>query len=286
MAAVVRGHDGPRLVAVAAPVPGEGQVRLAVELAGVCRTDVAAARGQLGVASGRVLGHELVGVVDRVGDGVDAAWVGRRVGVDPRLEGGRFLGLDEDGAFAGWVCVPTGSLVALPEGLPARRAAFVEPLAAALAVLRAPLAEGARVGVTGEGRIAELTARVLARAGRVVLREGDFDATDETRGLHDLDALVHTAARGLPSLATMRRGALVIVKSRPAAPVAVDLRSVTERELTLLGAAWGDFAEAAALLRDDPLGVDELLGPVLPLASFDEAFAASEDRKVFLAPER
>lgn len=285
MPAVVRTADGPRLAARAVPRPPAGWVRLRVEIAGVCRTDVAAARGQLVVDDGRVLGHELAGTVDVVGDGVDGALVGGRASVDPRLDEGRFLGLHDDGAFAGFVCVPVRALVPVPMTLSARHAAFVEPVAAALSVRAARLPAGARAGLTGGGRIAALTARVLALDGIEVV---PVDATSPTLGGHasSLDALVHTAATGLPVLSGLRRGTRVVVKSRPAAPVVVDVRAVTERELVLVGAAWGDFVEAVALLASGALVIDDLLGPVWPLSSYARAFDASEDAKIFLAPER
>lgn len=281
MAAVVRTIDGPALVRRAAPRPEPGWVRLRVELAGVCRTDVAAATGQLAVPPGRVLGHEMVGVVDVVGAGVDDAVIGTRASIDPRLAEGVFLGVQADGAFAERVVVPATTLVPVPTGLAARRAAFVEPLAAALAVRRVSWPRGARIGVTGGGRIAELTARVLAADGAVVVRVNDGAHVIEAGPLH---ALVHTAAGGLPSLSSLPRGAVVVVKSRPVCTVPVDLRAVTERELSLVGAAWGDFADAVALLSAGAFAVDDLLGPVWPLSSYARAFAASEDQKVFLAP--
>src|SRR5262245_22352845 len=63
--------------------PGEGQVRIAVEASGVHLLDTTIRRGEPGPLPlpelPTIPGREVAGVVDQVGDGVDADWVGRRV---------------------------------------------------------------------------------------------------------------------------------------------------------------------------------------------------------------
>src|SRR5436189_3184082 len=67
---------------LAEPDPAAGQVRLRVAVCGVCRTDVYIADGDLpGPALPLVLGHQIVGVVEAVGDGVSNVAAGDRVGV-------------------------------------------------------------------------------------------------------------------------------------------------------------------------------------------------------------
>ncbi|MGW1912830.1 zinc-binding dehydrogenase [Streptomyces sp. NPDC002076] len=82
------------------PVPGPGQVRIAVAAAGVHLLDAALRAGHRGPLPERpalptVPGREVAGVVDALGDGVDGLWLGRRVvahlglalGVPPGLPG-------------------------------------------------------------------------------------------------------------------------------------------------------------------------------------------------------
>src|SRR2546427_243487 len=77
----LRSADVPR------PEPGPGQVLVAVEACGVCRTDLHVAHGELPDPKlPLVLGHEIVGTVAAVGAGADVA-VGDRIGVPWR--GGR-----------------------------------------------------------------------------------------------------------------------------------------------------------------------------------------------------
>src|SRR5207249_10930650 len=64
------------------PEPGPGQVLLAVQACGVCRTDLHVADGELPDPKlPLVLGHQIVGVVDAVGGAVEGIATGRRVGV-------------------------------------------------------------------------------------------------------------------------------------------------------------------------------------------------------------
>src|ERR1043165_1610894 len=105
-----------RFEEVPAPVPGRGQVRVRVAAAGVHLLDTAIRSG----ASGGPMplpelpvtpGREVAGVVDAVGEGVEQAWLGRRVvahlgmtsGGDAGLGGGKAEALDEvpDGGGVG-----------------------------------------------------------------------------------------------------------------------------------------------------------------------------------------
>ena len=71
-----------RLVLRETPQPGPGSVLLRVSACGVCRTDLHIIDGELPVLDHPVVpGHEIVGVVEAVGAGVDGITVGERVGV-------------------------------------------------------------------------------------------------------------------------------------------------------------------------------------------------------------
>src|SRR5256885_10241817 len=65
-----------------APEPGSGEVRVRVQVCGVCRTDLHIVEGELPPAKRPVVpGHEVVGIVDRVGSRVRTVKVGDRVGI-------------------------------------------------------------------------------------------------------------------------------------------------------------------------------------------------------------
>jgi len=324
--ALTRTPHGPQLTPLTLPPTPPGRALLRIQLAGLCRTDVEAALGGIPCDHGRVLGHEAVGVVEEVGEGVRPFWVGARVGLlplrpceacpaclaapaphardlsplDPHLpaltgaalarvaacDAPRHVGVDEDGAFATHAHAPTGALYPLPAGLSLARAAYVEPVAAALAPATLLRDEGWReeVWVWGQGRVAALTRRCLAARGfevRACPPEGDAPAP---RGL---PCVVETEARreGLEGPArALRPGGLLVLKSRLLAPEGLPLGLVVRRGLRLLSAHYAPFGEAVALLSDPRFEVEDLFGERYPLSSFARAFEEGEGRKVFFEP--
>lgn len=100
------------------PVPGGGQLRVKVEACGVCRTDLHLLDGELPEISYPIIpGHEIVGIVDKVGRGVAGfaigdrvgiPWLGHTCGVCPFCRSGRenlcdwplFTGYTRDGGYA------------------------------------------------------------------------------------------------------------------------------------------------------------------------------------------
>jgi threonine dehydrogenase-like Zn-dependent dehydrogenase len=188
--------------------------------------------------------------------------------------------------------VPAGLLYRLPATLSFEQGAYVEPVAASLAVLEAGVLPAQRGLLYGTGRIAELTRRVLEAHGFCDLEHidpanahndarldvGGFDFAVETRAD---DASLHALVRAL------RPGATLVLKSRPASPAALDVREVVRRELRLQGAHYGSFEAAIDLLASGRLEVDDLFGPVHALEDFARVFDelwVSEAHKHFFAP--
>jgi alcohol dehydrogenase, propanol-preferring len=170
------------------PIPGDRQVRLRVSVCGVCRTDLHLAEGDLPPKHpGVVPGHEVVGIVDRLGPGCSRLIEGERVGV-PWLAhtcgscrfcaSGRenlctaplFTGWDLDGGYAEYVVVDESYAYRIPEVFSDEEAA---PLLCAgiigyRALRRSNLPAGGRLGIYGFGGSAHLTAQIaLAEGARV-----------------------------------------------------------------------------------------------------------------------
>lgn len=117
------------------PSPGLGEVRLQVTACGVCRTDLHLAEGELAPRRPRTVpGHEIVGIVDALGPGVERFGVGERVGVawlrgtcgrcrwcrsgaENLCPDARFTGWDVDGGFAELAVVPEAYAYRLPPAL-------------------------------------------------------------------------------------------------------------------------------------------------------------------------
>ncbi|VEG47110.1 Zn-dependent alcohol dehydrogenase [Mycolicibacterium flavescens] len=117
---------------VAVPSPGHGEVRVKVNAAGVCLSDVHLIRGLVrplrnGDAE-RTLGHEVAGTVDAVGGGVEGWTEGDRVALQALVAkpwGVDTMGVDYDGGWAEYVVVPHGVLVAIPDSLPFEQACII-----------------------------------------------------------------------------------------------------------------------------------------------------------------
>jgi NADPH:quinone reductase-like Zn-dependent oxidoreductase len=89
------------------PDAGAGEVRIAIEAAGLNRADLLQIKGKYpGRVAHPVLGLECAGVVDQVGDGVDGAWLGRKV-----------CALLPGGGLADAVTCSPQVLVSVPEGM-------------------------------------------------------------------------------------------------------------------------------------------------------------------------
>lgn len=260
MKALIKEAGRVRLADIPDPIAKSDEVVIRVLVAGICRTDLNVAAGTIASADPITLGHELCG---RLANGT-------LVAVDPRIDG--FLGVTRHGAFAQHVVVPASHVLALPEIDP-RACAYVEPIAAALAV-PAVLERGMRVGVLGDNRFAELLVDVLGAEGFEVSRDGQLDAAVETTGTASEIAMLCDA---------LRPGGMLVLKSRTPAAVPLDL--VVEKQLIVRGVQYGSFARAVELASVLPL--DRLFGESWPLEQWETAFArarASEARKVFLEP--
>ena len=130
-------HGGPEVLAaldLPEPSPGPGEVRVAVAACAVNRLDLWVRGGlpNLRIDLPHVLGSDIAGQIDAVGNGVDPAWVGRRVVVNPGLSCGaceaclsgwdnlcrryRILGENAPGGYAERIVVPLANVVPIPEG--------------------------------------------------------------------------------------------------------------------------------------------------------------------------
>jgi alcohol dehydrogenase, propanol-preferring len=170
------------------PVPGPGQVRIRVRVCGVCRTDLHLAEGDLVPRHHQVIpGHEVVGLVDElgqdcvrfaVGDRVGVPWLAHTCGICRFCQVGdenlcidpRFTGWDTDGGYAPYVVVDEAYAYKLP---PMFTDIEVAPLLCAgiigyRALRRCRLPSGGRLGIYGFGGSAHLTAQIaIAEGARV-----------------------------------------------------------------------------------------------------------------------
>ncbi|HZD66042.1 MAG TPA: zinc-dependent alcohol dehydrogenase family protein [Acidimicrobiales bacterium] len=182
------GHGPLRQVERDVPQPRAGELRVRVRVCGVCRTDLALAQGALPPRrAGVIPGHEVVGVVDALGEGTWRFRVGDRVGIpwlrhtcgacrfclagrENLCQEPRFTGWDEDGSLAEYAVVDQAYASALPDGF---SDAEIAPLLCAgvvglRALRRAKLPPYGRLGIYGFDASAHLITQLAMHEGATV----------------------------------------------------------------------------------------------------------------------
>lgn len=159
---VSKAHGNFEVVERPIPEPGKGQVRIKVEVCGICHSDVLVKEGIWpSQPYPRIPGHEIAGRIDAVGADVTQWTPGQRVGVgwhgghcfvcDPCRRGDFILckfkkitAIHFDGGYAEYVVVPAEAVAAMPEELPADEAAPL--MCAGITVFNSMRNAGARAG--------------------------------------------------------------------------------------------------------------------------------------------
>ncbi len=168
------------LVDIAAPVPNKGEVLIRISVCGVCHTELDEIEGRTPPPSfPRILGHQVVGTVEELGDKAGRFKIGDRVGVawiysscgecryctegnDNLCEDFKATGRDKDGGYAEYMTVSQNYAYLIPEEFTDSEAA---PLLCAGAVgyrsLRLTgLKDGQNLGLTGFGASGHLVIRM------------------------------------------------------------------------------------------------------------------------------
>jgi len=186
------------------PQPGPGEVRVRVLACGVCRTDLHVVDGELPEAPLPIIpGHEIVGLVDALGEGVTGFEPGQRVGIpwlghtcgtcsycqhaeENLCDAPQFTGYTRPGGYAEYVVADARFAFALgEEGDPV---ALAPLLCAGLIGWRSLVkaGDGKRLGLYGFGAAAHIVMQVARWQGRDVYafsRPGDVAAQDFARSL-------------------------------------------------------------------------------------------------------
>jgi D-arabinose 1-dehydrogenase-like Zn-dependent alcohol dehydrogenase len=167
------------------PEPGSRQVRIKVQACGVCHSDSFTKEGSFpGIQYPRVPGHEIAGVIDKIGTDVTEWKSGQRVAVgwhgghDGHCESCRrgdfatcknlqIPGISYDGGYADYVIAPIEALASIPEQLSAIEAAPL--MCAGITTYDALRNSGARpgdvVGILGMGGLGHLAVQFAAKMG-------------------------------------------------------------------------------------------------------------------------
>ena len=167
------------------PEPGPGQVRVKVSVCGVCRTDLHVVEGELPTSTRPIIpGHQTVGIVDQIGEGVTTLQKGDRVGIawlqqtcggcefcqsgrENLCEKSIFSGYHVHGGFAEYALVsekfayPIPSIFADEEAAPLLCAGII----GYRALRRSHIQPAQRLGLYGFGASAHITIQIARHWG-------------------------------------------------------------------------------------------------------------------------
>ncbi|MER8462090.1 alcohol dehydrogenase catalytic domain-containing protein [Mesorhizobium sp. M1396] len=175
--------------------PPAGFVRVRVEACGVCHSDGATVEGAFPIQWPRVPGHEVVGKIDVVGDGVEGWQSGQRVGVGflggscghcsqcrsghlVNCENQEFTGIQLDGGYAEYMIAKETGLVLIPDDLSNVEAAplLCAGLTTFSALRNSNARPGDRVAIFGIGGLGHLAVQYARRMGYEVVAIGRSEA--------------------------------------------------------------------------------------------------------------
>lgn len=176
-------------VKLPAPVPGPGEIRLRVKACGLCRTDLHIIEGDLSLPTLPIVpGHQIVGIVDQIGEGVTHCQAGDRLGVpwlysacgkcafcrrdqENLCDNARFTGYHVNGGYAEFVVANEAFAYPLPPDISTVHAAPL--LCAGVIGFRAlrlsEIRPGGRLGLYGFGGSAHIAIQVAVHWGCEVL---------------------------------------------------------------------------------------------------------------------
>ena len=296
------------------PAVPPGECKIAVQMAGICRTDLELAKGYMNfsgipghefagkVVQGpeRLLGRRVVGEINAACGRCPACLSGMRRHCPDRTVLGIYK---RAGAFAKFLTLPESNLLCIPDSVSNEDAVFVEPLAAALEIFeQIHVQPGARILVIGDGKLGLLIAQVCAyMGGRVTLfgrhekklalaRRWNVEAVKNS----ERDAAVVPQFQRFPyviectgtpsalntALAwTAPRGHLVLKSTyAPTDPPMPDWAKIVVDEITVVGSRCGPFAPALRLLSKGGIDVRCLIDHTKSLSQGVEAFALAATR--------
>jgi 2-desacetyl-2-hydroxyethyl bacteriochlorophyllide A dehydrogenase len=292
------------------PEPGPGEVAIQVTLAGICGSDNTLFQGGCGVPLPVIPGHEAIGRIKKIGEGVSGLDVGQRVTIQPNFACGSCpvcqsgypnicpskirLGIDSDGVFADYVKVPASYVWPIPEGLADEVAVMTEPLAVAVHAMNRVLpGKGDRTLIFGAGLIGLLTLQLAALHGAEVtacdLEESRLSlakelgasqvmgAKDPFETFHNTFDVIYETSGSAAALAkaiqlAAPRGKIVML-GLPKGESPIPAAVIVRKELQIVGSMIYDneFPQALELLANGQLQIEPLISARLPLSELNNA---------------
>ena len=299
------------------PDPKPGELLLKVRACAVCRTDLHVVDGDLPACRPAIVpGHEIVGEVAALGDGVTGFKVGQRVGVgwlghtcghcrfcahheENLCDYAEFTGYQRDGGFADYAVADAAFSFPIPDSYGDAEAAPL--LCAGLIGYRSlkMAGKGGKLGIYGFGAAAHIVAQVALWEGRSVYaftRTGDAAAQAFARSLgccwaggsderpaDDLDAAIIFAPVGAlvpAALRAVRKGGIVVCGGIHMSDIPSFPYSILWGERVLRSVANLTRQDAAEFLALAPQVPVKTTVQLFPLTKANDALSALRDGKL------
>jgi threonine dehydrogenase-like Zn-dependent dehydrogenase len=181
-AAILASPTNITIANVEKPEPKSGEVRIKLSKIGICGSDVHLFMGHRLLDKPTIIGHEGLGMIDKIGDNVTNRSLGERVVIEPNIPcqkcnyclsgrgyiciNKRVIGVNEAGCFAEYICLPEAFCWAIPDGVSDEDAVTIEPMAVAYHSLFSSKAKpGDAISVVGLGAIGLLLTHLALRLG-------------------------------------------------------------------------------------------------------------------------
>ena len=296
-----------KMVTLARPEPGAGEVLIKVMASGICGTDIHILEGEYLGAYPVIPGHEFAGVVEQVGQAVSRIKVGDKVAVEPNIacdncsyclnnqqnfcENWQAVGVTLPGGMAEYVIAPEKAVFNIGE-LEFEEGAFVEPLSCVLhGVQKTGIRLADRVVILGAGPIGLLLLQAVKVQGAQSVTVVELDqARAEAAQAAGADQ-IYRSLDGLPKdafevvidatgvIPVMQRtpefarkgGKILLFGVPPKTNVEFEAFTLFVKGLTILTSYTSvrNSLQAIDLLKNKRINVKPLISHRLPLAEFE-----------------
>ncbi len=295
------------------PEPKDGEVLIKTKMVGICNTDYEITKGYMDYKG--ILGHEFVGVVEKVGKGVSKDLLKKRVvgeinlacedcsychkNLQRHCPNRSTLGIyKKDGCFCEYFTLPQQNVIVVPDCIDDISATLVEPLAAAYEIIeQIHIKPDSKVAILGDGKLGLCVSLVFNALNIDYVHIGKHEEKlqitknlgAKTKLLEELketdlasfDIVVEAtgSVNGFEKSASLvkPRGILVL-KSTIAAKEGLNLASIVVNEITIIGSRCGQFKPVLRLLEKGRIDVKPLVSGIYNVDDFESAFKKNQDK--------
>ena len=295
------------------PKVKDDEVLIKTSMVGICNTDYEITKGYMGYKG--VLGHEFVGVVEKVGENVDKNLIGKRVvgeincacqscdmchrNLQRHCPNRQTLGIwQKDGCFSEYFTLPKENVIVISENIDDITATFTEPLAAAYEILeQIHIQPTDKVAILGDGKLGLSISLVFSAMNIDFVHIGKHkeklaisknlgaktmllnEIADKDKKSFDVVIEATGSTGGFETSASLvkPRGTLVL-KSTIVAREGLNLASIVVDEIKIQGSRCGQFKPIVKLLENKKIDVSPLVSGIYDVDDFKQAFEKNSQK--------